>query len=381
MKAILLAGGPAKDLKYVLGSDSSRSLLRFPGGSLLERSLKILSEFVEEVYVVSDDNKVYESCAQHHYCRFVVQQSPGIEGAVCDGINRAYPSAGAEDHALIVYGDIYYSSGFIESHIAKSSTTYEPVITVTRPLLLRGQYLRVEVDPVAMRVEDVGSGSYIFAGIATLPVRSIKEYLCRRGRNMHELIREIATKQGLQASIWLGEWIDMDTPWDYLVATRLELSKLNKKIVSDNARIGRGVVLEGPVYIDDGATVDHYAVIKGPAYIGKNTLIGAHSFIRNTVAVYDNAIVGAYTEVKRSIVYSSATIDSFSYIADSIIGYKAHVASYTITLNMPYEGVSKEIIIMSTHPLEGLKVGSIIAAGSKTRPHTVIEPATLFTGH
>lgn len=379
MKALLLAGGPAKDLKYVLGPDTSRSLLRFPGGSLLERSLEVLGGLLEEVHVVSDDSKVYQLCRQYSYCKFVLQQAPSVEGAVCSGLAKAYPTHSPEDYVAIVYGDIYYSKGFIESHITKFSSLYEPLITVTRPLLLRGQYLQLEVDPVTTLVESVGRGSYIFAGIITLSVETVRDSLCRQGKSMHSLIHEVAARKSLHALVWLGEWVDIDTPWDYLAATRLELGKLGKRIVSDSARLGQGVVLEGPVYIDDNAVIDHYAVIKGPAYIGRNTLIGAHSFVRNTVAVYDGAIVGAYSEVKRSIVYNEARIDSFSYIADSIIGYKAHVAPYTVTLNVPYEDISREIRIMSTHPVEGLKIGSVIAAGSKTRPHTIVKPASLYT--
>ncbi len=378
MKALVLAGGPPKQIRYVLGRDGSRSLLRFLGRSLLDLILDSALAVYEAVYVVSDDPAVSQFCRRRGGCEFVEQRGTGVEAAVCSGLAAA--SRGDEPLITIIYGDIYSSKGFIESHGQRVLSTYEPLLSVTRPLVLRGTYLRVDVDTVEGRVTRVGEGPFIYAGVATLPVKVLQEQVCNGGRPLVSVIGELAARGRLYAVTWLGEWIDMDTPWDYLVATRLALSGLKGVHVDASAEIGRGVVLEGNVYVDSDARVDHYAVVKGPAYIGRGVLIGAHSFVRGGSAIYDGAVVGAYAEVKRSLIYLDAFIGSHSYIADSVVGRAAKVQPYTLTLNVPYRSVSGEIVIMSTQPLEALKIGSVIAAGAETRPKEVIQAASLYLG-
>ncbi len=378
MKAVVLAGGPSKQIRYVLGRDGSRSLLRFLGRSLLDLILDSVLTVYESVYVVSDDPLVSQACRRRGGCEFVEQRGSGIESAVCSGLAAA--SRGDDPLITIIYGDVYSSKGFIESHGQRVVSTYEPLLSVTRPLVLRGTYLRVDVDTVEGRVTRVGEGPFIYAGVATLPVRMLREQVCSGGKPLVSVIGDLASRGRLYAVTWLGEWIDMDTPWDYLVATRLALSRLKGINIDASASIGRGVVLEGDIYIDSGVRIDHYAVVKGPAYIGRGVLIGAHSFIRGGSAVYDGAVVGAYTEVKRSLIYLNAFVGSHSYIADSVVGKAAKVKPYTLTLNVPYRSVSGEILIMSTQPLESLKIGSVIAAGVETKPRETIPAASLYLG-
>ncbi len=375
MKVILLAGGPSKGLRYVTGRDGSRSLVRLLGRTLLDKHMEGLLKFTDEVYVVSDDSLVEQHCRRYGAaCRFVAQTVPGIEGAICSGLSAAR----AEGLVTILYGDTFYEDGFLATHMSKLISSYEPLITVTRPILLRGRYLRLDVDPIDGHVVATGKGAYVFAGLISLPAASAVENICRHGMSIHRFIDMLASKR-LMANIWLGTWLDLDTAWDYLVAVQLELQRMKETRIAPDARLGSGVVLEGPVYIDQGARVDHYAVIKGPAYVGPRSLVGAHSFVRGS-AVLDNAVIGAYAEVKRSVVYEAARVGSHSYIADSILGRGALASPYTVTLNTPYTGVSGEIVIMTTQPLERLKIGAIIAAGASTKPHTVTQPAVLYTG-
>ncbi len=376
LKAIILAGGPAKQLRYVMGRRGSRSLLRFPSGRLLERHVAEARRHFDNVIVVSDDAAVGSYCRSLG-CEFVEQQGQGVEAAICSGISRVQ----RDEFVTIIYSDIYASKGFISTHISSVVSSFEPTITVTRPLVLRGTYLRLTVDPVNGLVEKTGSGHYVYAGILSLPASLIRDKLCNEGASIEKLIGELVNSNRLRAVIWIGKWVDVDTVWDYLASTRFDLSdNVRDTIISSDAKIGRNVVIEGPVVIEKDAIIDHGAVIKGPVYIGKGAFIGAHSFVRHDTAIYSRASVGAYSEVKRSILYDDASVSSFSYIADSIIGHSARVLPYTLTENVPYEGASGEVVIMSTHPLERLKVGSIIAAGVATRARETIPPASIYLG-
>jgi len=374
---IVLAGGLPKLLKLVLGDATSRSLLKFPGRSLLEMHIDATLRHFDRVFVVSDDPHVGNTCSHIPGCVFIEQRSPGIEGAICDGIASAGETG--ERLATILYGDIYAPQSMIDSHMNIVARYYEPVMTVTKPVMLRGTFLRVDVDPIDMSIKGIGSGQHVFAGLISIGIDELRRLLCQQGLSLHDALKHVATSQHIHANMWLGEWVDLDTPWDYLLAVRLDMAHMKGVYISEQATVKDTVIIEPPAFIDDGAFVDHYAVLKGPVYIGRGARIGAHSFLRNTVAVYDNTVVGAYAEVKRSVLYDAARIGSYSYIADSLVGKKAQVAPYTVTENIPYTGVAGEIIVTSTHPLEGLKVGAVIAAGSSTKPHSVLRPATIYS--
>ncbi len=375
MKGIILAGGSAKRLKLVMGRDGSRSLLRFPRGRLIDIHMNTMLKYFDSVIVVSNDNLVANYCNNIGECIFVEQRVRGIEGALCSAL--ASSAVTGERLVTILYGDIYSEDAMISSHIAKVFRDYEPLITVTKPVVMRGSFLRITVDPIDQRVMSIGQGPYVFAGLLTIDSTVLRELLCNKGRRFHDAMGEIGVK-GLRADIWIGEWVDLDTPWDYLLAVRLDLEKIKDVIIEKEANVSGTAVIEGPVYVAKDSRIDYYAVIKGPVYVGNGVLVGAHSFVRNHVALFDNSIIGAYTEIKRSIVYTKAKIGSHSYIADSVIGAHASLAPYTVTTNIPYGEVSDEIKLTSTQPLEALKIGAVIPAHSKTRPHEVIEPATIY---
>ena len=375
MRAVILAGGPSKQLKHVLGYEGSRSLLRFPGRRLLEDLVAEAKRLYDDVVVVSDDRRVVEACT-YSGCVFAQQVGSGVESAICAGLS----GLASDTYITIIYGDIYAAPGFIETHTAKLLSEYEPTITLTRPIVLRGSFMRLSADPVSSTVEKVGEGAYVYAGLLSVHSQLLREKLCSSGWSIEKLVKHLAETRRLVANLWLGTWIDLDTVWDYLAAVRIDLEKLGKTAISPKAKIGRNVVIEGPVVIEENAVIDHGAVIKGPAYIGNGAFVGAHSFVRGGSALYNQARVGAFTEIKRSIVYDNGVVYSYSYIADSIIGAGAEVKPYTMTLNVPYEGLEGEVVIMSTHPLEKLKVGAVVSAGVSTRYRDTLQPATIYTG-
>jgi glucose-1-phosphate thymidylyltransferase len=374
VKAIILAGGPPKGFIYVFRR-RSRSLLKFPKGFLLEKHIHELKRYFDEVYVVSDDESVRDVCHRYEFCKFVRQRSEGVEGAICDAVTTM---RSRNEIITIDYGDIYFGNGYFEGHMNSLLRSYEPTITVTQPFIKRKQYMSLDVDLMSQIVTGVGRGEYIFAGLISAVSEDIYKYLCVEGTPVNVLVEKLAERGNLRAHIWLGEWVDIDTPWDYLLAIRLDLAKLGGLYVESDVNISETAVIEPPAYIASGSRIDHYAIIKGPVYIGQRTFIGAHSFVRSLTAIFDRATVGAYSEIKRSIIYSNAFISSHCYIADSIVGENAEVEPYTVTLNIPYSSVSSEIVVTTSQPLEKLKIGAIISAGSKTKPHEVIEPATIY---
>jgi UDP-N-acetylglucosamine diphosphorylase / glucose-1-phosphate thymidylyltransferase / UDP-N-acetylgalactosamine diphosphorylase / glucosamine-1-phosphate N-acetyltransferase / galactosamine-1-phosphate N-acetyltransferase len=89
-----------------------------------------------------------------------------------------------------------------------------------------------------------------------------------------------------------------------------------------------GASFIGPnVFIGEGTVVEYGAMIKGPAIIGRNCQIRHNAYIREDVIVGNNCVIGNSCELKSSVVFNNAQVPHFSYVGDSILGYKAHLGA------------------------------------------------------
>lgn len=103
-----------------------------------------------------------------------------------------------------------------------------------------------------------------------------------------------------------------------------------------DARIKPGVnvtynanrVTIGPmVFIGEGTVIEDGVMIKGPAIIGRNCEIRHGAYIREHVIVGDDSIIGNSCELKHSLLFNHCAVPHFSYVGDSIFGYKAHLGA------------------------------------------------------
>src|ERR1700749_4679239 len=81
------------------------------------------------------------------------------------------------------------------------------------------------------------------------------------------------------------------------------------------------------VFIGEGTVVEDGAMIKGPAIIGRNCEIRHNAYIREHVIIGDGCVIGNACEFKHSLLFNHATVPHFSYVGDSILGYKAHLGA------------------------------------------------------
>jgi len=145
----------------------------------------------------------------------------------------------------------------------------------------------------------------------------------------------------------------------------------------------------GPnVFIGEGTVVEHGAMIKGPAIIGRNCQIRHNAYIREDVIIGDNCVVGNSCEFKNALLFNNAQVPHFSYVGDSIFGYKAHLGAgvkisnvklvpgnVTVELDgVPFDtGLRKFGVLLGDHTDIGcnsvLNPGSIIGRGSVLYPN------------
>ena len=133
------------------------------------------------------------------------------------------------------------------------------------------------------------------------------------------------------------------------------------------------------VQIGRGTKIGNGVTINGPAWIGENCELRSGCFIRENVIVGDNVVLGNSCEFKNSIIFNGAQIPHFSYVGDSVLGYKSHLAAGVILSNMKLD--QKPV---SVHTPEGVidtgmrKFGAIIGDYAEIGCNAVLSPGSLI---
>ncbi len=141
--------------------------------------------------------------------------------------------------------------------------------------------------------------------------------------------------------------------------------------------VGKPFISES-VFIGAGTIVEQGAVLKGPAWIGENCHIRSGCYVRENVIVGNGVVMGNSCEFKNSIVFDEAQIPHFSYVGDSILGYKAHLGAGVILSNVKLDHA--EIFVLATDGMiaTGLrKFGAIIGDRSEIGCNAVLNPGSI----
>ncbi len=136
--------------------------------------------------------------------------------------------------------------------------------------------------------------------------------------------------------------------------------------VKDGKLIGKGTVIE------EGA------VIKGPAIIGRDCEFRANAYIRGGVIVGDNCVLGNASEFKNCVLFNGCQVPHFSYVGDSILGYKAHLGAGVILSNV--KSVPGNVTVDGRDT--GLrKLGAIIGDHAEIGCNCVLNPGSIIGRH
>lgn len=143
------------------------------------------------------------------------------------------------------------------------------------------------------------------------------------------------------------------------------------------------------VFIGEGTIVEDGVMIKGPAIIGRNCQIRHNAYIREDVIVGDHCVLGNSCEFKNVLLFNNCQVPHFSYVGDSVFGFKAHLGAGVKISNVKLvpgnvtvevDGVPKDTGLRKFGALLGdhtdigcnsvLNPGSIIGRGSVIYPNT-----------
>ncbi len=142
--------------------------------------------------------------------------------------------------------------------------------------------------------------------------------------------------------------------------------------------IGKPFV-SGAVFVGAGTVIEQGAMIKGPAWIGEGCEIRNGCYIRENVVIGNGVVLGNSCEFKNCIIFDEAQIPHFSYVGDSILGYKAHLGAGVILSNVKLD--RSEITVAGPNgpiPTGLKKFGAIIGDRAEIGCNSVLSPGSII---
>ena len=137
--------------------------------------------------------------------------------------------------------------------------------------------------------------------------------------------------------------------------------------------------IKGNIVIAKSAKVSDKCEIIGPCVIGENAEIKAFAYIRENVIIGNECIVGNSVEIKNSILFDKAKVPHYTYVGDSIIGYKSHLGAGAKISNLKSD-VSNITILYGKEKVKTniRKMGAIIGDYVEVGCNAVLNPGTVI---
>lgn len=164
--------------------------------------------------------------------------------------------------------------------------------------------------------------------------------------------------------------------WDALKRIK-EYVSANVRPELKNKCEGRAFIGKN-VFIGEGTVVEDGVMIKGPAIIGRNCQIRHNAYVREDVIIGDDCVVGNACEFKNVLLFNNVQVPHFSYVGDSIFGYKAHLGAGVKISNVKL--VPGNVTVeMDGAPFDtGLrKFGALLGDNTDVGCNSVLNPGTI----
>lgn len=177
-------------------------------------------------------------------------------------------------------------------------------------------------------------------------------------------------------SIAYKSLLEFNYPWEAVSKIGEIVRTLARNLGDDFEEIAEGV------YVFTGVKVPKSAHISPPTIICEGAEIRHGAYIRGNVIIGKGAVVGNSCEIKNSILFDGACVPHFSYVGDSIIGYKSHLGAGAIISNL--KGDKSNVSIKrngKTIATVGRKLGAILGDGVEVGAGSILNPGTVvFSG-
>ena len=392
MKAIILAAGEGTHLSP-FSETRPISMIGVAGRTMLDNTFALLkSAGINDIFIVvgHKKDKLIERLQQQHHnglnLHYVEQKRKlGIGHAVMQIKNKISPG----EYFLLLYGDTLTAEN-IFSKVQQSFHSFKcPVASICLPpsnQMFGNVFLnaRMEITKIVEKPKGNNLGNYVLSGVFILPASFFK-LLKSSGNSMEKALKKVVAEEGLRASMWEDEWLDVVYPWEILTANKMIMDSWQESSITKTATLEANVTLQGIVRIEAGAIIKSGAVLEGPCCIGEGSYIGNNSLIRSYTSVGKNCKVGSGVELKNCVVMDNSQIGRLSFVGDSVLGENVDMGAGCMTVNRTVDW--KPISVKNGKRPMGtgmtklgafLGDGVVVGAGNTLQPGMVVAPGKIL---
>jgi len=148
--------------------------------------------------------------------------------------------------------------------------------------------------------------------------------------------------------------------------------------IAPGARVSPKAELGDLVFIGEGTVVEAFATIRGPAWIGARCTVRAGAYLREHVLAGDGVMFGNSCEFKNCLLFDGAEVPHFSYVGDSILGYRAHLGAGVLLSNVRLDRGPVRVEAGGERFATGLrKFGAVVGDRAEIGCHSVLSPGSL----
>ena len=392
MKAIILAAGEGTHLSP-FSETRPISMIGVAGRSMLDNTFGLLkSAGINDIFIVvgHKKDKLIERLQQQDHnvlnLHYVEQKRKlGIGHAVMQVKNKISPG----EYFLLLYGDTLTAEN-IFSKVQQSFHSFKcPVASICLPpsnQMFGNVFLnaRMEITKIVEKPKGNNLGNYVLSGVFILPASFFK-LLESSGNSMEKALKKVVAGEGMRASMWEDDWLDVVYPWEILTANKMIMDSWQESSIAKTATLEANVTLHGIVRIEAGAIIKSGAVLEGPCCIGERSYIGNNSLIRSYTSVGKNCSVGSGVELKNCVVMDNSQIGRLSFVGDSVLGENVDMGAGCMTVNRTVDW--KPISVKNGKRPMGTgmkKLGAFLGdgvvggAGNPLQPGTVVAPGKIL---
>ncbi len=392
MKAIILAAGEGAHLSP-FSETRPISMIGVAGRTMLDNTFGLLkSAGINDIFIVvrHKKDKLIERLQQQDHnglnLHYVEQKRKlGIGHAVMQIKNKISPG----EYFLLLYGDTLTAEN-IFSKVQQSFHSFKcPVASICLPpsnQMFGNVFLnaRMEITKIIEKPKGNNLGNYVLSGVFILPASFFK-LLKSSGNSMEKALKKVVAEEGLRASMWEDEWLDVVYPWEILTANKMIMDSWQESSIAKTATLEANVTLQGIVRIEAGAIIKSGAVLEGPCCIGEGSYIGNNSLIRSYTSVGKNCSVGSGVELKNCVVMDNSQIGRLSFVGDSVLGENVDMGAGCMTVNRTVDW--KPISVKNGKRPMGtgmtklgafLGDGVVVGAGNTLQPGMVVAPGKIL---
>ncbi len=385
MKAVILAAGKGDNLKP-FSDTRPNPMISVAGKYMFDHTLGLLQKAgINDIYVVVGHrkDKLVNQIGEHVHnglnLQFVEQKkSAGIGDAVLKVREKILPG----EYFLLIYGDIVTAENIFSKTQQSFHAFKGPVASICLPPsneMFGNVFLNANMTITKIIEKPKGDhlGNYVLSGVYILP-ETFFALLEKNQKSMEKALKALVKGEGLRASMWEDEWLDVVYPWEILRANKIIMDSWENSRISSSATLESNVTIQGTVHIEDDVVIKAGAVLEGPCSIGKGSYIGNNSLIRSYTALGENCSVGYGVELKNCVVQKNSHIGRLSFIGDSVLGENVDIGAGAMTVNRKLDWSTIKVRNNRKNFDTGrIKLGAFIGDGAMIGAGNSIEPGTI----